>query len=165
MRQKTLPQDLFTEYADELHRFLVWKVGEDDAADLLQEVYLHMVEQADLDAIRQPRAFLFRIAVNLTTDFYRRRHIRARHDGPLPDPEHTATHRPGPEAEVAAQLRLQRFRVLLADLPPLCRHAFLLNRIEGLSHADIAQRLGISKKTVERHIQRALRHCLEARDE
>jgi len=48
----------------------------------------------------------------------------------------------------------------LNELPPACRDAFLLNRLYDCTHAEIADRLGISTKTVQRHIERALLHCL-----
>lgn len=46
---------------------------------------------------------------------------------------------------------------LIADLPDKCRQTFLLSREEHLSHKEIAQRLGISEKTVDDHISRALK--------
>jgi RNA polymerase sigma-70 factor (ECF subfamily) len=50
------------------------------------------------------------------------------------------------------------------ELPQACRDAFLLNRIEALTHVAIATRLGISTKSVQRYIERALRHCARALD-
>jgi RNA polymerase sigma-70 factor (ECF subfamily) len=49
----------------------------------------------------------------------------------------------------------------LQELPAQCREAFLLNRLEGLTHSEIAERLGVSTKTVQRHIERALRRCVQ----
>lgn len=46
---------------------------------------------------------------------------------------------------------------LIAGLPDKCRQAFLLSREEQLSHREIAERLGISEKTVDDHISRALK--------
>jgi DNA-directed RNA polymerase specialized sigma24 family protein len=43
-------------------------------------------------------------------------------------------------------------------LPPLCRDAFLLNRVEGLTHAEIAGRLGVSVRTIDRFMVRAWNH-------
>lgn len=45
----------------------------------------------------------------------------------------------------------------ISELPEKCRNVFVLSRYEGLSHLEIAQRLGISNKTVENHISKALR--------
>ena len=49
----------------------------------------------------------------------------------------------------------------LGELPERCREALLLSRVEGATHLAIARRLGVSPKTVERDIARALRHCVE----
>lgn len=65
---------------------------------------------------------------------------------------------PSPERHVEAQQALKRFRELLAEFPPVCRHAFVLHRIEGLAHAEVAQRLGISARSSERYVMQAMRH-------
>jgi RNA polymerase sigma factor (sigma-70 family) len=57
---------------------------------------------------------------------------------------------------------LERLQAALGELPRACRDAFLLNRIEALTHVEIATRLGISTKSVQRCIERALRHCARA---
>jgi RNA polymerase sigma-70 factor (ECF subfamily) len=49
----------------------------------------------------------------------------------------------------------------VADLPPRCREVFTLSRARGLSYAEIAETLGISVKTVEAQMARALRGLRE----
>ena len=56
---------------------------------------------------------------------------------------------------------MERLAVALEQLSPQCREAFLLNRLEELTHVQIAARLGVSTKTVQRHIERALRLCVQ----
>lgn len=65
------------------------------------------------------------------------------------------------ETQADARGRLERLAAALAQLPPQCKQAFLLNRLEGLTHAEIAGRLGISTETVQRHIERALQLCVQ----
>ena len=55
--------------------------------------------------------------------------------------------------------RLEMLQRALAELPPRCRESFLLRKIEGLSHPEIAEHLGISKALVEKHIVNAMKHC------
>ena len=50
---------------------------------------------------------------------------------------------------------------MLQELPEIPRNAFLLNRIEGLSHAEVAKRLGISVRNSERYLSIAMRHLLK----
>lgn len=55
--------------------------------------------------------------------------------------------------------------VLLNELPVACRTAFIMNKVEGLSHREIAETLGISVSMVEKHMLRALSHCRDVRRE
>ena len=63
-----------------------------------------------------------------------------------------------------AQERMQRLQETIDALPPRCKEAFTLFKFEGLSHIQIAQRMGISKNMVEKHIilgMKMCRKCLE----
>ncbi len=63
---------------------------------------------------------------------------------------------------VADQDALVRLRRAVARLPPKCQLVFMLSRFDGLSHRQIASKLGISAKMVEKHIARALIACQAA---
>ena len=47
----------------------------------------------------------------------------------------------------------------LSELPAACRECFLLRKLDGLSHLEIADRLGVSRSMVEKHIVNAMKHC------
>lgn len=55
--------------------------------------------------------------------------------------------------------RLELLERALAELSPACRDSFLLRKLEGLTHLQIAQRLCISRALVEKHIVNAMKHC------
>lgn len=132
-----------------------------DAEDHVQEVYSRVIAAtAPRTGIANWKGFLLRAAANLLTDNFRRDQARAggRHV-PLDDDldagsDDVAT----PERVVAARQRLGHVQAALAELDPVCRDAFLLCRVEGLSHRDIAARLGIEVGAVTRHVERALIH-------
>lgn len=134
-----------------------------DAEDLAQETCTRVLQYRDDPAIADMRMMLFRIANNVLTDHYRRSDRRCVNDhvaldaiGPLQAPER-------PQADrVADRDALDRLRRTIARLPRKCQLAFMLSRFDGLPHRQIADRMGISVKMVEKHIARALRACQSA---
>ena len=65
-----------------------------------------------------------------------------------------------PAEIAAAQSLLRRLLLMLAEeLPDHVRRAFLLSRVDGLSYAQIAERLGVSESSVKQYLARALVHC------
>ena len=152
----------FLEARNDLLRFLRRRTDHAAAEDILQDVWLNLRERSDPNTWREPRAVLFTAAANLAIDA-RRRDKRADKVFARQQPESDAEcPRPNPESEADAASNLERLNAVLAELPPLCRQAFLLNRLEALSHAEIGQRLGISTKSVQRYMERALQHCVQA---
>jgi RNA polymerase sigma factor (sigma-70 family) len=152
--------DCFLNYRNELFRFIFRQVGcSDTADDILQDTYLRFSGYAGEQAITNPRAFLYRIAANLTTDHARANRRRPlepldAHEIELPDEK-----QPIPEILVEQQQQLESLYIALTELPPLCREVFILSRFEGQTHEQIARRLGMSTSWVEKNIVQALKHC------
>jgi len=91
-------------------------------------------------------------------DRHRRRKTRERYIEPDAGIENLANDHLSPDRHSEAQQALERFSEWLGELPELHRHAFVLYRIEGCSHAEIAARLGISVSTSERYVKHAMQH-------
>lgn len=130
-----------------------------DVDDVVQESFLRIWRARAAQPISSARAFLFQIARRLALDCVR----RDRHDfvGDARDLPAGVTAGAGPAAvEVAANLERVR---LLADaietLPARCREVFVLRKLEGLSQRETAARLGISERTVEVQVARAMQRC------
>jgi len=155
----------FLDIRDELLRFLTRRAGRAAAEDMLQDVWLNLREGGNPEAWREPRAILFTTAANLATDVSRRRATVDRHLEREAHPGETECATPGPEVQADAAEDIERLQKALLELPPTCREAFLLSRLESLSHKEIAARLSISTKSVQRYIERAFRHCLQAVDD
>lgn len=146
-------------YYREIIRYLTAKLGDKHlAADVTQDAFLRILERKSQDDITQPRAFLYRTALNLVTDEHRRN--RRRHPEALEvlDTEEDVQV-PSPQQVLLQKERVALLKRALAELPEPCRQAFVLRRLEGLGHIEIAQRLGISKDMVEKHIVNAMKHC------
>lgn len=107
---------------------------------------------------------LFVTAANLRIDAHRREAVAMKAISRETALTASTAHSPDPEAQADTAAPLERLSAALAELPPQCRDAFLTSRLEKLTLAQIAARLGNSKKTVQRHIERALRVCVQVSD-
>lgn len=158
---KQVFRQLFLEFQPRLYRFLWLKLRSVELAeDLVQETFLRLWQTRQrLQADRHIEIYLFRIASNLAIDTLRqqkRRPLRAAlENAPLLDPQ---------TSEGAAEYHELTHLIdgVIANLPDGPKTAFILHRYEGLSHAEISAILGISVKTVEKHISKALRVLREA---
>lgn len=126
----------------------------DDADDLIQEAFLRLQLYCRDKPVEHTEAFLVRTALNLSVDDHRLARNRLTVGSPL-ESLSLLDARPPPDEVVATQQRLQRVRKALEALNPRAREVFLLHRAEGYSYGQIAERLGISVSTVEKHMARA----------
>jgi len=155
-----LETSLFQQYYGELLRFLTAKLGcREQAADVVQDTFLRMRGVHDLAGVAQPRAFLYKTALNLTVDLFRRQRIRAERMTQLDEIGDVPSSIPRQDDAVEAKERVRLLHEAIAELPPKCRQVFLLHKFMDLSHADIAARLGISINMVEKHVMKAMAHC------
>lgn len=145
---------------EDLKAFLTRKFGCPDlAADVAQETWLRAQQVKELTAVNNPRAYLFKMAANLAFDSLRSDKVRTRLTSAESIPDGASSGLPLPDQIVDYQQRLEILRQAVDELPPRCREVFSLHKFKGLSHAEIAARLGISKNMVEKHIIRGLTHC------
>ena len=155
-----LETSLFQQYYGELLRFLTAKLGcRDQAADVVQDTFLRVRNVKDLASVTQPRAFLYKTALNLTVDLFRRQRIRVERTTQLETSDHLPSSMPRQDQVMEGKQRVQLLCDAIADLPPKCRQVFLLHKFMYLSHVEIAGRLGISKNMVEKHVMKAMAHC------
>ena len=127
----------------------------DDTDDLIQEAFLRLQTYCRDHAIEKTEAFLVRTALNLSADQSRREHRVVFERGAveelvLIDPY------PTPDEVYASQERLLLWKQGVAALSPRRREVFLLNRVEGYSFPQIAERLGITLSMVEKHAAKAV---------
>ena len=141
-----------------LMRFLRrnWR-DQDEVPDLRQEVYVRVYESATRRVPDSPKSFLFATARNLLVD--RVRHQRIVPITAVGDIEqlHVMEDELEPSRWLGGREALARLARALDRLPDRCREVVWLRRIEDLPQKEIARRLGISEKTVEKHIAKGSR--------
>lgn len=150
---------LIKTYDEELRRVIGRRCGcMETAADIVQETYQRMLSGDLWQQAENPRALLHRIAANLATDYERRNAVRDRYVSQEDTlPEWVAeTDNTQPDHILANRERLDKLALAINQLPPKCRTVFVMRKFEDLSHAEIAQRLGISRNMVEKHLRNAL---------
>jgi RNA polymerase sigma-70 factor (ECF subfamily) len=132
------------------------------AADLVQDAYLRVAALPANTVLINPKAYLFGVAARLVVDHWRSKR-GGREQGAEPAAlEAAADPAPDAEAEVLSREELEVLLAAIDALPPRAREVFRLHRFEGLSYAEIAERLGIAKNTVMVHIMSALAHLRAA---
>lgn len=129
-----------------------------DAADFAHDTYLRVIESRQvLQEIREPRAFLTTVAQRVMVSHLRRREVeRAYLDALAHRPECLA---PSPEERAIVLETLLEIDRVLDGLPAKVRQAFLWGQLDGLSYAQIAERLGVSLSSVKQYMARAVRQC------
>jgi RNA polymerase sigma-70 factor (ECF subfamily) len=163
-------ETLYRTYRADLLRFLTARTGDaGDAEDILQELWIRARQPGGVP-IANGRAYLYRMAQNLVVDRLREQHRRMRRDRRWTDERTDFAANTdeavdaGADAEAAILHREETALIASAigNLPEGARRAFQMHKIDGLSHAEVAERLGISKSGVEKHMAVAMKYLRRA---
>jgi RNA polymerase sigma factor (sigma-70 family) len=161
-------------YRELLHYFSRMTGGKDTAADIVQETYARVLSaQKAGTVITEPRALLYRTGKNVLIDQHRRDAVRGNtavseeddNDEPGALDTLVADSATEPDTALASSKNVNRMLAVIDALPTRCREAFVLHKFDGLSHAEVAARMGISKKMVEQHIKLAMQACRRCKDQ
>ncbi|MCL6684492.1 RNA polymerase sigma factor [Sphingomonas alba] len=149
-----------------LRRFLVARTGsESDADDLLSELWIKSQAGAT-GPIANPGSYLFRMANNLVLDRLREARRRSRRERDWTGEFHgdqdlaleIADTSPTSEQLLIEREEARHLREAIAQLPPGAQRVLKMHKIDGLSHAAVAESLGITKSAVEKHMAVAMAH-------
>ncbi len=150
----------FVENSLFLKKFLArYFVNSQDIEDVAQETYLRAFAAEQKKHIEQPKAFLFRIAKNVALNELKRKSHQITdfiEDVSASVVLDTAA---SAEEEVDAQEVLGLYCEAVASLPEKCRHIFLLRKVHGLAHKEIAARMSLSVSSVEKYLRQGVLTC------
>ncbi|MDQ8023669.1 MAG: sigma-70 family RNA polymerase sigma factor [Moraxellaceae bacterium] len=151
-------ESLYSDHHGWLLGWLRKKLGDvHHAADVAHDTFMRLLSREELLEINEPRAFLTTVAQRVLANHWRRQQLERAYLEALANlPE---AHHPSEETRAILLETLYEIDRLLDGLPIAVRRAFLMTQLDGSSHAEVAEALGISVTTVKRHLVRAAQQC------
>jgi len=156
----------YLERREELVRYFRVRLRSEAAAqDIVQDIYLRIATPPTHE-IGNPAAYLYRLGTNLMLDRIKQQRRAGRRDADWRDAHTSASGRedvaeePPADEALAARQRLKAILDVVNELPDPVREAFRLHKLEGLSHAETAAAMGVSRSSVEKYIMTSLKRIL-----
>lgn len=134
-----------------------WAPDAESVDDIVQEAYTRVIALSNWASLVVPKAYMMLTIRNIAIDRLRNARVipfdRASDETLL----RVADDAPNAFDQAASRRELDRVRRAVADLPPQCRCVIELRKFEDLAPREIAERLGISVSTVEKHLVKGMR--------
>jgi RNA polymerase sigma-70 factor (ECF subfamily) len=146
-------------------RDVVARGGRDEAPDLVHDAVVKTLEAGQKADLREPLRFLVQVTRNVVVDRFRSRARRGRVVQVGLETTDAPDQAPSPERIVIATERLNQALAIIDRMPPRRREAFLLCRIEELTYAQAARRMGVTIHAVEKHMSAAMAQLFEEFDD
>lgn len=162
--------DLQWAYSDLLRQIYRKTICQQSALDVLHNALVRFALAKNPDRLQEPHAFLQVIVRNQLVDEYRYQRRLVSLDASESEDDQKDSildsefYSPSAEHLADIKQRLSCMQTLIDSLPPRCREVFWLYRVEGLKQAQIAEKLNISLKMVEKHVARGYVALIEAND-
>ena len=147
---------LFKSHSEDLYNFIYYKFGTDfHPEDLVQDAFIQLWKNCKNVPVEKVRSYLFTVANNAALNLASKNKTRMNHARLNPTKERSIE---TPEYIMEGAEYMDRLQKALESLTEEQRVAFMLNKIEGKKHREIAEMLGISNKAVEKRIYKAIAH-------
>lgn len=144
---------LYEKFSKDLYSFIYYKYGEQfNPKDKVQEAFIKLWENCNKISPEKAKGFLYSVANNLTLNAIKHEKVKLKY-AKKSQPNQTNEN---PEFLLEEAQYLEKYQKALSKLTEEKRVAFLLNRVEGKKHQEIAEMLNISRKAVEKRIYSAL---------
>jgi RNA polymerase sigma-70 factor (ECF subfamily) len=130
-----------------------------DIEDVAQEAFLRAYVAEQQKDIERPKAYLFQVAKHVALTKLSRKLDQITDSIEDVSPSAVIKHAPSAETEAAAQQTLGIYCEAVAALPEKCREVYLLRKVHGLAHKEIAQRMSLSVSSVEKYLLKGMLEC------
>ena len=155
----TAVYDAFIRHESSLKRFIARFINSvPDVEDIAQEAFLRAYTVERGRVIEQPKSFLFRIAKHVALSQLMRKARQITDYVEYPD-ESAGPLECSAEEEISARETLGLHCEAVAGLSPQCRQVYLLRKVHGMSHKEVAAHLGLAVSTVEKHLIKGVEQC------
>ncbi len=143
---------IYCKYSKDIYNFLYYKYGETvEPNDKMQDAFIKLLSHCKEVTPDKAKGFLFKVAKNMMLNAIKHKKVVLKHREIKPK-DYTNE---SPEFILEEQQFLKRYQKALSKLTEDQRTAFLLNKVEGKKHAEIAEMLGITRKAAENRIYTA----------
>jgi RNA polymerase sigma factor (sigma-70 family) len=155
---------------DRLVRFLVSRLGDiSDAEEVAQDAFAQYLRVKEKRAILLPYALLKKIAHNLATDRVRQNISRRNREAKWTETrlleasaDDTLQATPAVQEQyIETTEDIKRVVAALEELSKPVRTAFIFNKYYGMTHKEVAEQMGLSTSTIEKHIMKSMRHLMK----
>lgn len=151
---ETVFSKLHRDHAKNLHDFIYYKFGEQhNPKDKVQQAFLKLWENCKDVTPEKAKSYLFSVANNTTLNVIKHKKVVLKYE--LKTPQKQSDNQ-DPQFLMEEKEYMAKYQKALSNLTEEKRVTFLLNRVEGKKHKEIAEMLGISRKAVEKRIYTAL---------
>lgn len=145
-------EQIYNNYKQDLQNFLYYKYGEQyNPADIAQDAFVKLWDNCKKVTLSKAKSFLFTVANNLMLNEIKHHKVVLKYHLEKPKGYTNET----PEFLLEKEQFLQRYKKVLEALSEEQRVAFLLSKVEGKKHKEIADLLGVTQKVVEYRIYSA----------
>lgn len=151
-------ESIYKKYSKSLHDYLYYRYGEAaNPSDKAQEAFIKLWDNCKNITLSKSKSFLFTVAKNLVLNDLKHNKVVLNYKSKNFKSYTNET----PEFILEKEEFLKKYKIALANLTEEQRVAFLLNKVEGKKHNDIAEQLGVTRKVVEYRIYTAFKKLKE----
>ena len=143
------------------HYLLRFLVRPADVEDAVQDTFLRAYKAEKSQTIHSPNSFLFKVARHVAlNELAKKSHQLMTYMERVEELEDDQT--AGADENLERQRRLAALNQIIVDLPPQCQRVMVMRKVYGFSQKEVAARLNISPRTVEKHLTKAMQYCQQA---